>query len=36
MGSHPFSVHSGHIMDRVLVAGEVKGSVLPNVLSGCT
>jgi hypothetical protein len=30
------SVHSGHIVDKVLVAGEVKGSVLSSVPSGCT
>jgi hypothetical protein len=30
------SVHSGYIVDRVLAAGEVKGSVLPNVSFGCT
>jgi hypothetical protein len=35
-GSRSSSVHSGHIVDNVLVAGEVKGSFLPNVLSGCT
>jgi hypothetical protein len=35
-GSHPSSVHSGHIVDRVLAADEVKGSVLPSVSSGCT
>jgi hypothetical protein len=34
-GSRPSSVHSGHIMDRVLAAGEVKGSVFPSVPSGC-
>jgi hypothetical protein len=31
--SHPSSVHSGHIVNRVLVAGEVKISVLPSVPS---
>jgi hypothetical protein len=35
-GQSSSSVHSGHIVDRVLAASEVKGSVLPNVLSGCT
>jgi hypothetical protein len=28
-GSHPSSVHSGHIVDKLLVAGEVKGSFCP-------
>jgi hypothetical protein len=35
-GSHPSSVHSGHIVDRVVVVSEVKGTVLPGVPSGCT
>jgi hypothetical protein len=35
-GSRPSSVHSGHIVDRVLVSGKVKGSVLPSVPSVCT
>jgi hypothetical protein len=28
-GSHPSSVHSGHIVDSVLAVGKVKGSFLP-------
>jgi hypothetical protein len=30
------SVRSGYNVDRVLEAGEVKGSFLPSVQSGCT
>jgi hypothetical protein len=35
-GSQPSSVNSGHIVDRVLEAGKVKGRFLPNVPPGCT